>query len=205
LHPTDPDRRFKATPAPGKTRYRPVHRRAAFHFNPARPYTAPPPADEPPRVDRRLQLLRSMPMPAALWAGGSGRLRARRTGAGPPTGGPCIAAGSCTIATGQPVRLDQIHGAPGAGRCGTFGRQRWRRRNDQRSLQGGGHRGPWRSFEAVEFATLEWVDWFNNRRLLEPIGNIPPAEAEERYYAMLEQPAMAGLKRNGLRQTRGAS
>jgi putative transposase len=38
-------------------------------------------------------------------------------------------------------------------------------------------RGPWRSFEAVEFATLEWVDWFNHRRLLEPIGNIPPAEA----------------------------
>ncbi|MGO8923045.1 MAG: IS3 family transposase [Xanthobacteraceae bacterium] len=52
-------------------------------------------------------------------------------------------------------------------------------------------RGPWRSFEAVEFATLEWVDWFNNRRLLEPIGNIPPAEAEERYYAMLEQSTMA--------------
>ena len=41
-------------------------------------------------------------------------------------------------------------------------------------------RGPWRNFEAVEFATLEWVDWFNNRRLLEPIGFIPPAEAEER-------------------------
>lgn len=47
-------------------------------------------------------------------------------------------------------------------------------------------RGPWRSFEAVEFATLEWVDWFNNRRLLEPIGNIPPAEAEAAYYAELE-------------------
>jgi putative transposase len=47
-------------------------------------------------------------------------------------------------------------------------------------------RGPWRSFEAVEFATLEWVDWFNNRRLLEPIGNIPPAEAEAAYYAQLE-------------------
>jgi putative transposase len=44
-------------------------------------------------------------------------------------------------------------------------------------------RGPWRSYEAVEFATLEWVDWFNNRRLLEPIGNMPPAEAEKRYYA----------------------
>ena len=52
-------------------------------------------------------------------------------------------------------------------------------------------RGPWRSCEAVEFATLTWVDWFNNRRLLEPIGNIPPAEAEERYYAMLEEPVMA--------------
>jgi transposase InsO family protein len=52
-------------------------------------------------------------------------------------------------------------------------------------------RGPWRSFEAVEFATLEWVDWFNNRRLLQPIGNIPPAEAEARYYALLDEPAMA--------------
>jgi transposase InsO family protein len=52
-------------------------------------------------------------------------------------------------------------------------------------------RGPWRSFDAVEYATLEWVDWFNNRRLLAPIGNIPPAEAEENYYAALAQPAMA--------------
>ena len=52
-------------------------------------------------------------------------------------------------------------------------------------------RGPWRTLEAVEFATLEWVDWFNHRRLLEPIGNIPPAEAEARYYASIEEPAMA--------------
>jgi putative transposase len=53
-------------------------------------------------------------------------------------------------------------------------------------------RGPWRSFEAVEFATLEWVDWFNNRRLLEPIGSIPPAEAEANYYASLDlQPIAA--------------
>jgi putative transposase len=50
-------------------------------------------------------------------------------------------------------------------------------------------RGPWRSFDAVEFATLEWVDWFNHRRLMGPIGNIPPAEAEQRYYASLERPA----------------
>ena len=52
-------------------------------------------------------------------------------------------------------------------------------------------RGPWRNLETVEFATLEWVDWYNNRRLLEPTGNIPPAEAEERYYAQLEAPALA--------------
>jgi len=52
-------------------------------------------------------------------------------------------------------------------------------------------RGPWRSFESVEFATLEWVDWFNNRRLLEPIGNIPPAEAELRYYATMDEADIA--------------
>lgn len=45
--------------------------------------------------------------------------------------------------------------------------------------------GPWRGFDAVEYATIEWVDWFNNRRLLEPIGNIPPAEAEANFYAAL--------------------
>jgi len=42
-------------------------------------------------------------------------------------------------------------------------------------------RGPWRSMEAVEYATLEWVDWFNNRRLLSSVGNMPPAEAEDAY------------------------
>ena len=52
-------------------------------------------------------------------------------------------------------------------------------------------RGSWRSLETVEFATLDWVDWFNNRRLLEPIGNIPPAEAEARYYQQIETLAMA--------------
>jgi transposase InsO family protein len=53
-------------------------------------------------------------------------------------------------------------------------------------------RGPWRRFEAVECATLTWVDWFNHRRLMEPIGDIPPAEAEERYYAMCNEPKLAG-------------
>jgi putative transposase len=51
--------------------------------------------------------------------------------------------------------------------------------------------GPWRSVEAVELATLTWVDWFNHRRLLEPIGNVPPAEAEARYHAGLEATALA--------------
>jgi transposase InsO family protein len=52
-------------------------------------------------------------------------------------------------------------------------------------------RGPWRHAEAVEFATLEWVDWFNKRRLFEPIGNIPPAEAEARYHAQIAGQARA--------------
>ncbi len=43
----------------------------------------------------------------------------------------------------------------------------------------------------MEFATLEWVDWVNTRRLLEPVGNMPPAEAEARYYAQTERPALA--------------
>ena len=52
-------------------------------------------------------------------------------------------------------------------------------------------RGPWKSLEAVEYATLEWVDWFNNRRLLGPIGNITPAEAEKRYHIALNNQKMA--------------
>jgi len=52
-------------------------------------------------------------------------------------------------------------------------------------------RGRWRSFQTVEYATLEWSDWFNHHRLLEPIGNIPPAEAEELYYAAADTIDMA--------------
>src|SRR5690606_26995431 len=67
-------------------------------------------------------------------------------------------------------------------------------------------RGPWRSFEAVEYATLEWVDWFNNRRLLAPIGHIPPAAAEANFYAALETEAMAAQRNQiSLRQTRRGS
>jgi putative transposase len=53
-------------------------------------------------------------------------------------------------------------------------------------------KGPWRHLEAVEFATLTWVDWFNTRRLLEPIGYVPPAEYEAQYYEQLRQPATNG-------------
>ena len=51
-------------------------------------------------------------------------------------------------------------------------------------------RGSWRGMEPLEYATLEWVDWFNNRRLLEPIGDIPPAEFEQAYYRQLDESAM---------------
>jgi len=52
-------------------------------------------------------------------------------------------------------------------------------------------RGPWRTFEAVEYATLKSVDWFNHRRLLEPINNIPRAEAKEQYSAAANNIDMA--------------
>ena len=52
-------------------------------------------------------------------------------------------------------------------------------------------RRPWRSVIAVEYATLEWVDWFKNRRLLEPIGNLPPTKAEASFYPALETEPMA--------------
>jgi putative transposase len=52
-------------------------------------------------------------------------------------------------------------------------------------------RGPWRSLKAVEHATLDWVDWFNTRRLLEPIGHLPPAEAEAAYFASANETAIA--------------
>jgi len=68
------------------------------------------------------------------------------------------------------------------------------------------HEGPWKGLEEVEYATLEWADWFNNVRLLEPIGYVPPAEFEEAYYA---HAAATGeeerLKQQSLQQSRGGS
>jgi len=53
------------------------------------------------------------------------------------------------------------------------------------------HRGPWKQIEDVEYATLEWVDWFNHRRLLEPIGYVSPVEYEIRYYESIQESAKA--------------
>jgi transposase InsO family protein len=60
-------------------------------------------------------------------------------------------------------------------------------------------RGPWKGLDDVEYATLEWVDWFNNRRILEPIGNVPPVEYETNHYHQTSPAATAGLKPNSLR------
>jgi putative transposase len=69
-------------------------------------------------------------------------------------------------------------------------------------------KGPWRHLEAVEFATLTWVDWFNNRRLLEPIGYRPPAEYEARYYeqqhATIENAVVRGILEAGPTDDRGS-
>jgi putative transposase len=56
------------------------------------------------------------------------------------------------------------------------------------------NKGPWRGLDDVEIATLEWVDWWNHRRLLEPIGRIPPAQAEAAYYSRGEPAAEAGTQ-----------
>lgn len=97
---------------------------------------------------------------------------------------------------GHAVSLDSLHRASGGRRHRAVGRPSWRRarsrprRDGDGALQHGGHSAtrPVAESEAEEFATLAWVDWFNPRRLLEPIGYIPPAEYEARYY---QQPAVA--------------
>ena len=60
------------------------------------------------------------------------------------------------------------------------------------------HEGPWKGLDEVEYATLEWVDWFNHTRLLEPIGYVPPAEFEEAYYAQAASERDDALKQMSL-------
>jgi len=59
--------------------------------------------------------------------------------------------------------------------------------------------GPWKGLDDVEYATLEWADWFNHRRLLEPIGHVPPAEFEAAYYRREESKEGEGLREPSLR------
>jgi transposase InsO family protein len=59
-------------------------------------------------------------------------------------------------------------------------------------------RGPWKRLDDVEYATLEWVDWFNHRRILEPIGDIPPAEKETNYHRQTTPAKQAGLTQPSL-------
>jgi transposase InsO family protein len=66
-------------------------------------------------------------------------------------------------------------------------------------------RGPWKGLDEVEYATLEWVDWFNHRRLLEPIGHRPPAEFETAFQRKEKPSDPARLKEPSLRRTRGSS
>jgi transposase InsO family protein len=60
-------------------------------------------------------------------------------------------------------------------------------------------RGPWKGIDDVEFDTLEWVDWFNHRRLLEPIGDVPPAEFEAAYWTKEDSEGPATLRDPSLR------
>jgi putative transposase len=87
---------------------------------------------------------------------------------------------------GSAVPLHPLQRATRRGRSGCIGRipGKFLRQRTRRTINGLykteviRRRGPWKNIDDVEFATLEWVDWFNNRRLLEPIGDIPPAEYE---------------------------
>lgn len=55
------------------------------------------------------------------------------------------------------------------------------------------HNGPWRSLDEVEYATLEWVAWFNTGRLLEPLGYVPPAEYEAQFDRLGTAPLLVGV------------
>ena len=146
---------------------------------------------------------RSLPPDRPMWTPVAltvpSRCLIRRSVGRAANGGLCIAPVSSTTATGAAnvsikytERLAKAGVEPSVGSVGdSYDNALAETINGLYKAEVIHRRGPWRSFEAVEFATLEWVNWFNCRRLLEPIGNIPPAEAEQHYYAMLEQPAIA--------------
>lgn len=142
----------------------------------------------------------SMPLPGGSSVGVS---RARRgpTSCSMPWNRRCTsrnrsqAAASCIIRTGGPKyvsiryteRLAEAGIEPSVGSVGdSYDNALAETINGLFKAEVIHRRSSWRRIEDVELATLHWVSWFNHRRLLEPIGNIPPAEAEDAYYAALE-------------------
>jgi putative transposase len=140
---------------------------------------------------------RSLPPDRPMWTPAAltvpSRCLIRRSVGRAANGGLCIApTGAANVSIKYTERLAKAGVEPSVGSVGdSYDNALAETINGLYKAEVIHRRGPWRSFEAVEFATLEWVNWFNCRRLLEPIGNIPPAEAEQHYYAMLEQPAIA--------------
>jgi transposase InsO family protein len=95
------------------------------------------------------------------------------------------------------ISLDPIHGTIGRGRSGILRREQWDSYDNAMAESIIGlfksevihRRGPWRNLGQVEYAVLEWVDWFNHRRLLEPIDYTPPMECEAAFYRAQAVPA----------------
>ena len=115
----------------------------------------------------------------------------RRAGAGalrPPH--RRVGAAGSSQRSGRPVPVDPLHGTSLRSGHRAVGRQRGDSYDNALAESVIGlyktevihRRGPWKGLDAVEFATLEWIAWFNDRRLLGPLGYVPPAEFEEAYY-----------------------
>lgn len=114
---------------------------------------------------------------------------------------------SCTTAIAEPVPIDLLHRAPGRGRWGdyvgslgdSYDNAMAESIIDLYKVEVIRRRGPWKGIDDVEYATLEWVDWFNHRRLLEPIGDVPPAEFEDVYRRREDSRAAVRLNETSLR------
>jgi transposase InsO family protein len=97
--------------------------------------------------------------------------------------------------SGSPKRAPSLRWAPAATRSTT----RWPRRSSGCTRPSWSAGAALEGIDEVEYATLEWVDWFNHRRLLEPIGNIPPAELEAAHHRREAPSSIDGLKQPSLR------
>jgi transposase InsO family protein len=143
------------------------------------------------------QASRSLRTDLALEGPGDGHL-------GPPWRAGGVGA---SLGQGQPVSRHPLHRTPRRGRRGHLGGLPWRLlrqrpgRDHHRAVQDRADppAWPWKGLDEVEYATLEWVDWFNHRRLSAPIGYVPPAEFEADYHRREDPSRTAGLKDPSLR------